>query len=177
MVDGAGQSNFGPGNDPWETTAYDIALQEGGIENCNIVKYTSVIPPEARMINLGKARREGLFHHGMVLECIMAQVDGNEGQHNCAGVGTFDVHDEHNKLVGGFAVEYEGVGSPQKARKMLEKSMNGLFSRRYKMSTASGMVAYRMRNKEFHIRDLVVDDKYGTVLVGLCFVSFTVPTF
>ena len=82
---GTGQSNFGPGDDPWETTDYDIALLQAGIENCNIVKYTSVIPPEAHQISLEEARDEGLLHHGMVLECIMAQVNGSQGQHLCAG--------------------------------------------------------------------------------------------
>jgi len=69
-------------------------------------------------------------------------------------------------------VEYEGAGSPEKAQKMLAKSMDGLFKRRSYPGRG-----YHMRNKEFHIKDLVVDDKYGTVLVGLCFVSFVVPTF
>jgi arginine decarboxylase len=169
---GAGQSNFGPGDDPWETTAYDIALLGGGIENCNIVKYTSVIPKEAELISLSQAKDEGLMHHGMVLECIMAQTNGNQGQHICAGVGTFEVHNRDNELIGGFAVEYEGAGSPEKAQKMLAKSMDGLFKRRSYPGRG-----YHMRNKEFHIKDLVVDDKYGTVLVGLCFVSFVVPTF
>ena len=37
----------GGGTDPWETGAYDLALEEAGIENFNVVAYTSVIPPEA----------------------------------------------------------------------------------------------------------------------------------
>ena len=169
VVTGGGQSNFGPGNDPWETTAYDLALLEAGIENCNIVKYTSVLPPGATEIALADARAEGLFHHGMVLECIMAQVNGDENQHICAGVGTFEVWD-HNEFIGGFAVEYEGGGSPEKAERLLDKSMQGLFERRY-----SGKVGYRMDNKKFHTHDLVVDDKFGTVLVALGFVTFRFP--
>lgn len=166
---GAGQSNFGPGNDPWETTCYDMALLEGGIANCNIVKYTSVIPREALQISREQAEEEGLLHHGMVLESIMAQDNGEQGQHLCAGVGTFHVYHQDNHI-GGFAVEYEGGGSPEKARKVLGKAMDGLFDRRYK-----GLSGYLMSNKQFHIKDLIVDDSFGTVLVGLCFVTFAVP--
>jgi len=185
VVKGAGQSNFGPGNDPWETTAYDLALLEAGIENCNIVKYTSVIPKEALHISMEQAEAQGLFHHGMVLETIMAQVDGNEGQHLCAGVATFDVfrtfpaEERSDELVGGFACEYEGYGSPEKARRMLTQSMNGLFERRYGPPSQSihavGNKHYFMANQKYHIHDLVVDDKFGTVLVALGFVSFAVP--
>jgi len=185
VVAGAGQSNFGPGSDPWETTDYDIALLEGGIENCNIVKYTSVIPKEAEQITLQDAQEQGLMHHGMVLECIMAQMNGEEGQHLCAGVATFDVYktfpaeERSDELVGGFACEYEGCGSTEKARKMLTQSMNGLFERRYGPASQSSHIVgnkhYFMANQQYHIKDLVVDDKFGTVLVGVCFVSFLIP--
>lgn len=173
---GAGQSNFGPGSDPWETTAYDIALMEGGIENFNIVKYTSVIPKEAKRINWIDAKVEGLLHHGMVLECIMAQQNGNEGEHICAGVGTFEVYldgESEMELIGGFACEYEGGGSPAKAKMMLERSMEGLFNRRY--AHLPNAKHFHMTNKKFYIKDLVVDDRFGTVLASLCFVSFIVP--
>lgn len=175
VVAGAGQSNFGPGSDPWETTDYDIALLEGGIENCNIVKYTSVLPKEAEQITLQDAQEQGLMHHGMVLECIMAQQNGEEGQHLCAGVGTFEVWKVSYELgkdeyIGGFACEYEGTGSVHKATEMLERSMKGLFERR-----GYPEKGYTMKNQQFHVKDLVVDDKFGTVLVAVCFVSFLIP--
>lgn len=178
VIAGAGQSSFGPGEDPWETTAYDLALLEGGVEHCNIVKYTSVIPPEAKQITLEEAKHQRLFQHGMVLECIMAQVNGNKHDAICAGVGTFNVYErirggmERNELVGGFAVEYEGKGSPKYAGEMLAASMQGLFDRRYK-----GKNDYYMADQQFHTKSLIVDEDYGTVLVGLCFVTFQVPTF
>jgi len=189
VVSGAGQSDFGHGEDPWETTAYDLALLEGGVENCNIVKYTSVIPPEAKEITMEEAKQQRLFQHGMVLECIMAQVNGGEDEHICAGVGTFEVWDRQpvdfgryeNTLIGGFAVEYEGNASPEKAQRLLNESMIGLFERRYGRSYSfdkdNQPVGPHIKNKKFHTKDLVVDEDYGTVLVGLCFVSFQVPTF
>ena len=50
IVTGAGQSDFGPVIDPWETAAYDLVLLDAGLEiaNCNVLKYTSVIPKDAK---------------------------------------------------------------------------------------------------------------------------------
>jgi len=169
VVSGAGQSSFGPGIDPWETAAYDLALLDAGIENCNIVKYTSVIPPESEVISYQEAYDLGLFHHGMALECIMAQVNGNQGQHICAGVGRAEVFCD-GKLVGGFAAEYEGYGSQKLAEKKLKEALAGIFERRYKKHAG-----FWMDNMEFTTRDLVIDEQYGTVLVALCFVTFLVP--
>lgn len=174
VVEGAGQSNQGPGLDPWETCAYDLALLEAGIENANVVKYTSVLPPEAEEISMKEAKARHLFHHGMVLECIMAQVNGQEGQHICAGVGTMQVYHDNGDgtetHVGGFAAEYEGYGSPKKAKECLTASLKGIFDRRY-----GGRADYRMESIKLHTKDLVVDDDYGTALVALGFLTFIVP--
>ncbi len=44
---GVGETDLGHGIDPWETGSYDLALEDAGIHNFNIVQYTSVIPQEA----------------------------------------------------------------------------------------------------------------------------------
>jgi arginine decarboxylase len=170
LVAGAGQSNQGPGIDPWETCAYDLALLEAGIENFNVVKYTSVLPPESRRITMEEAQERGLFHHGMVLECIMAQVDGKWREHICAGVGRAQVYREVNGErvhIGGFASEYEGYQSRDFARKCLEKSLQGIFKRRYKEEEG-----YTMEDVHTKTKDLVVNDEYGTVLVAIGFLTF-----
>ena len=175
VVSGAGQSNFGPGNDPYETASYDIALQDAGIENCNIVKYTSVIPPGAEMIPMSEAIQKGLFHHGMVLESIMAQVNGKNGEHLCAGVGTMKVMkrtDDGSCLVGGFAAEYEGHETEDKASHILRQALTGIFDRRYGNDSS-----YYKTDIETHTESLVVDDDFGTVLVALGFLTFTVSEF
>ena len=172
VVSGAGQSDEGPGIDPWETCAYDLALLEAGIENFNVVKYTSVLPPESREIQMREAEAQGLIHHGAVLECIMAQVDGNQGQHICAGVGRAQVYEMlhlHGERIhiGGFAAEYEGYGSPDLAEKCLTESLRGIFQRRY-----GGKGKLYMDDIQLTTKDLCVDKKYGTALVSLCFLTF-----
>ena len=48
---GGGESDAGSKGLPFETGSYDAALKDAGIENVNVVKYTSVIPPVAKCIN------------------------------------------------------------------------------------------------------------------------------
>lgn len=164
---GSGQTSFGPGEDPFETGAYDQALTAAGIENFNIVKYTSVIPPEAEEITLADAVAEGLTHHGMVLECIMAQMNGVQGDHICAGVGRMMVKDQDGNVIGGFAAEYEGNGSREFARKQLKTALKGIFQRRgYEQK------GYTICDYHFDTTDLVVDENFGTVLVALGFVTY-----
>jgi len=166
---GAGQTTFGPGADPFETGAYDQALLDAGIENFNIMKYTSVMPPEATEITMEDAVEAGYTHHGMALECIMARQDGVQGEHVCAGVGRAKVLNEHGELIGGFATEYEGPGSTRYAEKELKLALEGIFERR-----GYDKKGYVMCDMEFVTKDLVIDESFGTVLVGICFMTFDV---
>ena len=56
ITKGKGESNAGSAGLPFETGSYDAALNDAGIENCNVMEYTSVIPTEAKLIS----REEGL---------------------------------------------------------------------------------------------------------------------
>ena len=167
VTSGAGQITQDAGSDHFETGSYDLALLEAGIENFNVVKYTSVMPPEAREIDIAKAREEHLFHHGAVLECIMAQMNGEQGQHICAGVGRCKV-DIEGVFIGGFAAEYEGNASPEKAKKILLNDLKGIVKRRYGNNAS-------MYDVEYEVRDLIVDEEYGTVLAAICFVDYLFP--
>lgn len=57
-----------------ETESHDLALEQAGIQDFNIMPYTSVMPPESHEI----LREEAVKHHsyGAVLETIMAQING-----------------------------------------------------------------------------------------------------
>jgi arginine decarboxylase len=166
VVTGAGQCNEGAGEDHWETGSYDLALEDAGIENFNIVKYSSVMPPEANEMNFDDAKK--LFHHGAVLETIMASINGIRGDHLCAGVGRVKVEID-GELVGGFAAEYVGNASIQRAQELLRKDLAGIVKRRY-----AGR-GWHMFDWKFNVRDLVVDEKFGTVLAAVCFITHEIP--
>jgi arginine decarboxylase len=79
---GLGVSSQGYGDNPYETFAYDIALKKGGVEDYNVVPYTSVLPriaygniPAPQIAPDGTITRPDSVRvtPGSVLEVIMSQ--------------------------------------------------------------------------------------------------------
>jgi hypothetical protein len=58
ITSGSGQSNVGSEGLPYETGSYDEALTKAGVENANIIEYTSVIPTGAKQISKEKRQKE-----------------------------------------------------------------------------------------------------------------------
>ena len=104
VTSGTGESDAGCDGLPYETGSYDQALTNAGIENANIVEYTSVIPTIAHEIT----KEEGLkrIQWGEVIECIKAQSNGPKGSFVSAAVITTSVYDQSGTYLGGFACEY-----------------------------------------------------------------------
>lgn len=183
ITSGSGQSNVGSEGLPYETGSYDQALTKAGIENANIVEYTSVIPTEAKQIS----KEEGIkrIQWGEVLECIKAQANGDKGKFISSAVMTTDVYDPNGKYLGGFACEYSGSGTKKEAEKSLEGSIDGIIERRNFGKTKGGAQMYKDNitdkgfkyhpGKLFVYEGLDVKDDHGTVLTAICFVSHRYP--
>lgn len=176
VTSGVGDTDIGPGQDPWETGSYDLALLEAKIENFNVVPYTSVLPPESTEIPIEEATK--LFRHGAVIETIMASVNGVQGNILCAGVGRIQVRRKSDKNhIGGFAAEYEAVIKTDQtieqakadANKMLHISLMGEVNRRYSSQD------YEFFDETTEIRAFKVQKKYGTALVALGWVNYIFP--
>ena len=105
---GAGQATDGIPPPPFETFCYDSALLEAKIENFNVVPYTSVLPKElyGNIVPVDKVVKD--FHHGAVLEVIMAGNGARIEEHKAiaTGVGICWGKDKEGKLIGGWAAEY-----------------------------------------------------------------------
>jgi len=180
---GSGQSNVGSEGLPYETGSYDAALTKAGIQNANIIEYTSVIPTGAKEIS----KEEGLsrLQWGEVLECIKAQRNGEKGDFISAAVMTTDVYDPNGKFLGGFACEYSGSGTKEEAERSLEGSIDGIIERRNFGRTEGGSKLYKDNltdkgykyhpGKIFVYDNLDVKDHHGTVLTSICFVSYRFP--
>jgi pyruvoyl-dependent arginine decarboxylase (PvlArgDC) len=54
ITKGKGQSSCGSKGLPYETGSYDAALSDAGIEDANIIEYTSVMPPTSIEISREK---------------------------------------------------------------------------------------------------------------------------
>ena len=183
LTKGKGESDAGSKGLPYETGSYDAALNDAGIENTNVIEYTSVIPTEAKEIS----RAEGLkrLNWGEVLECIKAQANGKTGSTISAAVMTTTIIDPNGKYIGGFACEYSGTGTQKDAEDSLANSIAGMIERRgygkingvaqmYKNnSTHTGYTIYP--GKIFHFENLHITKEHGSVFVAICFVSHKYP--
>jgi arginine decarboxylase len=181
---GKGESEAGSEGLKYETGSYDAALTDAGIENCNVIEYTSVIPTSAKLI----PKEEGLkrIRWGEVMECIKAQSNGDKGKFISAAVMTTDVYDHKNKYLGGFALEYSGSGTKEEALKSLATSLKGLIARRgYGLienkveifkdnKTSKGYILHP--GKIFVYDSLHVKKEHGSVFAALCWVSHKFPS-
>lgn len=122
VTGGTGVFNDGIPPQPFETFAYDLALQQAGIEDFNVIPYTSVLPPEIRG-NLFTITQDygnkykylpyrpdlkNQFHHGAVLEVIIAGrgAEYPDTKAIATGIGIVWAKDKKGKFVGGYAAEY-----------------------------------------------------------------------
>jgi arginine decarboxylase len=160
-VIGWGESDVGI-----ETGSYDAALHMAGIENFNVVLYTSVLPPET--VELPHLPD---IHHGSVLEGIIAvQHTDKPGTRITAGMLLAKVYrNSDGSYLGGFACEYNGNASLEEAQANLREAMQQLFARRYKTKF------YRLEFGKLVVRTYTPEKPFGTILVGIGFASYLVP--
>jgi arginine decarboxylase len=137
-----------------------------GIENYNVVLYTSVLPPET--VELPHLPD---IHHGSVLEGIIAVQHTNKpGTRITAGVLLAKVYrNSDGSYLGGFACEYNGHASLEEAEANLREAMQQLFARRYKTKF------YRLEFGKLVVRTYTPEKSFGTILVGISFASYLVP--
>jgi arginine decarboxylase len=183
VTKGSGESNVGSKGLPYETGSYDEALTIAGIENANIVTYTSVMPTRSKQI----PKEEGIsrIQWGEVLECIMAQTNGNRGSYISAAVMSTDVYDPNGLYLGGFACEYSGNGTKEESELSLEESISGIIEHRNYGKTNKGAKMYEYNitdkgykyypGKIFIYEGMNVKKLHGSVLASICFVSYKYP--
>jgi pyruvoyl-dependent arginine decarboxylase (PvlArgDC) len=178
FTSGIGKSDVGV-----ETGSFDDALFNASIADMNIMKYTSVLPRESSKIK----RSEASLHHGAVLECIMAQADGNTNDVLTAGILTKRMRRKLDGLeIGGYVVEYPSsdagvpgiIGSgvnvtSEDALANLEEAMEQLLVRRH---GEKYMDMYEVYDHWHYVESmLVTDSKFGSVIVALGFVDWIFP--
>ncbi len=173
VTTGVGESDQGIPPDPYETFSYDIALLDAGIENFNVVYYTSVLPPESKEVPMDAVKP--YFRHGAVLESILAKAGGKKGDTVAAGVGRVWAADADGKPVGGFAAEYERVYDqkevdPETARKEAVKQLTA--SLKHEL-TIRGLK--QRGDMKFDTTSLYIRKNYGMALAALGFVGFIYP--
>ncbi|MBN1534268.1 MAG: pyruvoyl-dependent arginine decarboxylase [Spirochaetes bacterium] len=144
--------------------SYHLALRDAGIEMCNIMTYSSILPSIAREVE----RTDDLVH-GSVMETIMAVANADRGERATAGIVYGWLHErEGGGRYGGLVCEYNGVKSEREAREQLRDSLMELYENGYSERFRMGEVS--MISESF-----VPAKRYGTALVALCFLNYLIP--
>ncbi|MEM3412083.1 MAG: pyruvoyl-dependent arginine decarboxylase [archaeon] len=146
--------------------SYHLALKEAGVERCNIITYSSILPSIA--IEVEKPEPESLIH-GSVLETIMACSNAKQGERATAGLILGWLYDKiSGEKYGGLVCEYSGNGDEAEAVSTLQKSLEEIcgngFSERYEL-----------RDVKYYIRSFIPQKKFGTAIVAICFLDYVFP--
>jgi arginine decarboxylase len=101
----------GVGSHREELRSYELALRDAGIEKCNIVQVSSILPPECKIISKNEGLKELI--PGMVAFAVMSRCASNEPHRLIAasiGCGIPAVKDAH-----GYLSEHHAFGQTEEA--------------------------------------------------------------
>lgn len=144
--------------------SYHLALREAGIEMCNIMTYSSILPGIAQRIE-----KPVQITHGAVMESIMSVCHADKGQRASAGIIYGWLHNKktHEKF-GGLVCEHYGDYSVDELNYRLEASLEELYENGF-----SDM--YDLKTPHTLLQTFVPQKRYGTALVSLCFTTYYCP--
>jgi arginine decarboxylase len=142
--------------------SFDQALKDAGIQNVNIITYSSILPSIAKKVE----KKELKF--GSVVETIMAVANGEKGKRVTAGLIIGWVYDNKGKKVGGLVAEYHGSDEENVVKEILKRSLEEMFSSRFPSN-------YKLEDIEIYTRSFVPRKKYGTAIVAIVFISYIYP--
>jgi len=145
--------------------SFHLALRDAGIERCNIMTYSSILPAIAKKIKFNKS----LLTHGAELKTIMACSSVEKGAKATAVIAFGWLYDKKTgEKHGGLVAEYSGSKTEKEAIEEVKASLDELYENGYSES-------FDIKDVEIHSRSFVPEKKFGTALVALCFVSFEQP--
>ena len=146
--------------------SYHLALRSAGIEMCNIITYSSILPGIAQET---ERPTDGTLVHGSVMETIMADATATRGERATAGLVTGWLYDrETGGRYGGFVCEYHGDKSAGEVALELGESIHELYENGYSER-------YLLRDISTRVESFVPVKQYGTAIVAICFTDYVVP--
>ena len=66
----------GVGTHKAELRSFELALRDAGIEKCNLVKVSSILPPECKVVSRNEGLRE--LYAGMITFAVISRCSANE---------------------------------------------------------------------------------------------------
>ncbi len=154
-------SGFGESDITYHAGSFHMALQECGIENYNIMRYSSVLPK-----NCVETDEKPEMVHGAVMDTIYASCDGEEGDLITAGLIIGDLVKKTNReKIGSLVCEIGEKSEPEAVEVKLKQAIEALYVGGYKEE-------HDLDNLRVEIRSNRVTKKYGTVLVAIAFTEY-----
>ncbi len=144
--------------------SYHLALRTAGIEQFNIITYSSILPGITREV----PKPENMTH-GSVVESIMAVAHGNKGERVTAGIIYGWLKNRvSGERYGGLVCEHNGSCTVPQIRRLLSRSLEELYVNGFE--------------EQYELEDILVETEYfvpgkkfGTALVALCFTNYLYP--
>ena len=148
----------GVGIDSEQAVAFDLALCDAGISECNLVAVSSILPARAEEV----ARSDVTLTPGEITHCVISRAEGMSGEVIGAGIGygwlgaegRFGIICEHH---GHYTREYLMEKLKEKLHKMAETRISD--------------IEIKIDRMKLEMRSVEVEDgKFGSVVVALVFV-------
>lgn len=144
--------------------SFHLALKDAGIEQHNIIFYSSILPAIATEI----PKPENQVH-GSVMEIISAVANAQKGERATAGITYGWLYNKETKeKYGGLVCEYNGKDTEKQAGKTLEASLNELYVNGFSEE-------YDIKDIRLITKSIVPKKNFGTALVAICFTSYDLP--
>ncbi|MBN1792227.1 pyruvoyl-dependent arginine decarboxylase [Candidatus Woesearchaeota archaeon] len=146
--------------------SYHLALKEAGIEMCNIMTYSSILPAIANEVE--KPDPKDLVH-GSVMDTICAVANAERGERATAAIIYGWLFDrETGERFGGLVCEYHGEKTEADAAAELRMSLNELYFNGFSNR-------FELQEGRLTTKSIVPKKKYGTAIVSICFTSYECP--
>ena len=145
----------GVGMDPEQANAFDLALRDAGIGECNLVGVSSILPANA----VETERSSVWITPGKITFCVMSRAEGKPGEVIGAGIGYGWIGEEQSEF--GIISEHHGHCSREYLAEKVQEKLD-------KMA--------EIRDKKILKKDLLVESvevekgNFGSVVVALVFV-------
>jgi len=163
ITKGKGQSDYAV-----HAGSYHLALHDAGIERCNIMQYSSILPKIADEVEKTEETIDSLVH-GSVMDTIMANATAEKGKRATAGMIFGWLYDKKtNQKYGGIVCEYNGELTEEQCREMLQKNIQELYENGYSEK-------FHLEKGKIITETIVPEKNHGTALVALCFLDYEVP--
>jgi len=136
--------------------AFDEALADSNVTQCNLVSVSSILPPDAEEI------KPVYITPGTITFCVMARMDGAGGDRIGAGIGWAWGEKDGQKY--GMVAEYHGHSS----KSYIEQKLKDTLARMAKVRSLN-ILSVNTKVESVEVKE----DMYGTVVVILVYMPWS----